>query len=67
MREYHRKYKEEGINTRDFMVVAHGHFSRVFISRWFGFPLCLGKLDERQKYVIDTPEGTHFNVEPGSV
>ncbi|KAF5384926.1 hypothetical protein D9615_001405 [Tricholomella constricta] len=52
VREYHRQYKEEGLNTRDVMIVAHGHFSRVLISRWICFPLALG---------------THFNVEPGSV
>jgi len=52
VREYHRQYKEEGLNTRDVLIVAHGHFNRVFISRWINFPLCLG---------------THFNVEPGSV
>ncbi|KAJ7630801.1 histidine phosphatase superfamily [Roridomyces roridus] len=52
VREYHRKYKEEGLNTRDVVIVAHGHFSRVFISRWINFPLCLG---------------THFNVEPGGI
>ncbi|KAF8807720.1 phosphoglycerate mutase-like protein [Phlegmacium glaucopus] len=52
VRDYHRKYKDEGINTRDVLIVAHGHFSRVLISRWIKFPLCLG---------------THFNVEPGSV
>ncbi|KNZ75644.1 hypothetical protein J132_02418, partial [Termitomyces sp. J132] len=52
VREYHRQYKEEGLNTRDVMIVAHGHFSRVLISRWINFPLALG---------------THFNVEPGSV
>jgi len=52
VREYHRQYKEEEKNTRDVMVVAHGHFNRVLISRWINFPLCLG---------------THFNVEPGSV
>ncbi|KAF9462105.1 histidine phosphatase superfamily [Collybia nuda] len=51
VREYHRQYKEEGLNTRDVMIVAHGHFSRVLISRWVNFPLHLG---------------THFNVEPGS-
>ncbi|KAF9569896.1 phosphoglycerate mutase-like protein [Agrocybe pediades] len=52
VREYHRQYKEEGANTRDVLIVAHGHFSRVLISRWIQFPLCLG---------------THFNVEPGSL
>ncbi|KAF8230685.1 phosphoglycerate mutase-like protein [Tricholoma matsutake] len=51
VREYHQQYKEEK-NTRDVMIVAHGHFSRVLISRWIGFPLHLG---------------THFNVEPGGV
>jgi len=52
VREYHREYKEKGIHTRDVLIVAHGHFSRVLISRWINFPLCLG---------------THFNVEPSSV
>jgi probable phosphoglycerate mutase len=52
VRDYHREYKEEGTNTRDVLIVAHGHFSRVLISRWIKFPLCLG---------------THFNVDPGSV
>ncbi|KAF9270079.1 phosphoglycerate mutase-like protein [Marasmius fiardii PR-910] len=52
VREYHRQYYEEGLNTRDVMIVAHGHFSRVFISRWIEFPLRLG---------------THFNVEPCGV
>ncbi|KAJ7275180.1 histidine phosphatase superfamily [Mycena haematopus] len=52
VREYHRQYKEEGLHTRDVVIVAHGHFSRVLISRWINFPLCLG---------------THFNVEPGGV
>jgi probable phosphoglycerate mutase len=34
------------------MIVAHGHFSRVFIARWIGSSLELG---------------SHFNVEPGGV
>lgn len=41
--EYHRKYFEEGKGTRDVLIVAHGHFNRVFIARWVEFPLCLGK------------------------
>ncbi|CAK5280171.1 unnamed protein product, partial [Mycena citricolor] len=52
VREYHRQYLEEGLHTRDVCIVAHGHFSRVLISRWINFDLCLG---------------THFNVEPGGV
>ncbi|KAG8976750.1 hypothetical protein FRC05_003100 [Tulasnella sp. 425] len=47
--EIHRKYFEDGEGRRDALIVAHGHFSRVLISRWVEFPLCLG---------------THFNVEP---
>jgi len=43
VREYHRQYKEEERNTRDVMIVAHGHFSRVLISRWINFPLRLGE------------------------
>ncbi|EGO05169.1 hypothetical protein SERLA73DRAFT_174133 [Serpula lacrymans var. lacrymans S7.3] len=52
VREYHRQYVEEGKNTRDVLIIAHGHFNRVFISRWVRFGLALG---------------THFNVEPGGV
>ncbi|KAJ8594858.1 phosphoglycerate mutase-like protein [Rhizopogon salebrosus TDB-379] len=52
VREYHRQYFEEGKGTRDVLIVAHGHFNRVFISRWMEFDLTLG---------------THFNVEPGGV
>ncbi|KAK0208148.1 histidine phosphatase superfamily [Desarmillaria ectypa] len=52
VREYHRQYKEEGLNTRDVVIVAHGHFSRVLLARWIRFPLHLG---------------TNFNVEPGGV
>ncbi|KAJ7225656.1 histidine phosphatase superfamily, partial [Mycena pura] len=52
VRDYHRQYKEKGLHTRDVVIVAHGHFSRVLISRWINFPLALG---------------THFNVEPGGV
>ncbi|KAF9076144.1 phosphoglycerate mutase-like protein [Rhodocollybia butyracea] len=52
VREYHKQYHEQGLNTRDVLIVAHGHLSRVLISRWINFPLHLG---------------THFNVEPGGV
>ncbi|KAN0100509.1 Histidine phosphatase superfamily [Tylopilus felleus] len=52
VREHHRRYFEEGKGARDVLIVAHGHFNRVFISRWIDFDLELG---------------THFNVEPGGV
>ncbi|KLO17076.1 phosphoglycerate mutase-like protein [Schizopora paradoxa] len=52
VQEIHRKYLEDGIGRRDVMIIAHGHFSRVLISRWVQFPLCLG---------------THFNVEPAGI
>ncbi|KAI0830710.1 phosphoglycerate mutase-like protein [Trametes gibbosa] len=52
VREHHRAWKEEGQGCRDVVIVAHGHFSRVLISRWINFPLSLG---------------THFNVEPAGV
>ena len=44
VREYHRKYLEEGTVSRDVVIVAHGHFNRVFIARWNRFPLYLGML-----------------------
>jgi len=52
VREYHRQYQEEGLNTRDVLIVAHGHFSRVLVARWIDCSLELG---------------SHFNVEPGGV
>ncbi|KAH9944041.1 phosphoglycerate mutase-like protein [Epithele typhae] len=52
VREHHRAWKEEGKGSRDVVIVAHGHFNRVLISRWINFPLSLG---------------THFNVEPAGV
>lgn len=52
IREHHRKYFEEGITSRDVVIVAHGHFNRVFLARWNKFPLAFG---------------THFNVEPAGM
>ncbi|EIW86843.1 phosphoglycerate mutase-like protein [Coniophora puteana RWD-64-598 SS2] len=52
VRQYHKEYVEGGKNTRDVVIVAHGHFNRVFIARWLNFDLTLG---------------TYFNVEPGGV
>jgi len=52
VRDYHRQYIEGTRHDRDVVIVAHGHFNRVLISRWINFSLCLG---------------THFNVEPASV
>ncbi|CAE6410778.1 unnamed protein product [Rhizoctonia solani] len=42
VRAIHRKYFEEGIGKRDVIIVAHGHFSRVFITRWLRLELILG-------------------------
>ncbi|CAE6428792.1 unnamed protein product [Rhizoctonia solani] len=42
VRAIHRKYIEEGIGKRDVIIVAHGHFSRVFITRWLRLELMLG-------------------------
>jgi probable phosphoglycerate mutase len=44
VREYHRKWKEEGQGTRDVVIVAHGHFNRCLIPRWIGLPLSEGSL-----------------------
>jgi len=48
----HKAWLEEGKGCRDVVIVAHGHFNRVFIARWIKFDLCLG---------------THFNVEPAGI
>ncbi|KAA1467923.1 phosphoglycerate mutase-like protein [Dentipellis sp. KUC8613] len=52
VREYHRKWKEEGQGTRDVVIVAHGHFNRCLIARWINLPLA---------------SGTSFNVEPAGI
>ncbi|KAI0304984.1 phosphoglycerate mutase-like protein [Russula brevipes] len=52
VREYHRKWKEEGQGTRDVVIVAHGHFNRCLIARWIGLPLS---------------EGAKVNVEPAGI
>ncbi|PAV22280.1 phosphoglycerate mutase [Pyrrhoderma noxium] len=52
IQEKHRLFFEEGIGHRDIVIIAHGHFSRVFISRWVQFPLHLG---------------THFHMEPAGI
>ena len=54
IREVHRKYKEDGIGKRDILIVAHGHLSRCFISRWFGFELCLGMCHIALTYRLST-------------
>jgi probable phosphoglycerate mutase len=46
VREYHRKWKEEGQGTRDVVIVAHGHFNRCLIVRWIGLPLSEGARPE---------------------
>jgi broad specificity phosphatase PhoE len=46
VREYHRKWKEEGQGTRDVVIVAHGHFNRCLIARWIGLPLTEGARPE---------------------
>lgn len=69
IREHHRKYFEEGITSRDVVIVAHGHFNRVFLARWNRFPLAFGTplLPALNETLVDTPSGTHFNVEPAGV
>lgn len=52
------------------MIVAHGHFSRVLISRWINCPLRLGECKHSEMRKADARYihiGTHFNVEPGGV
>ena len=53
VREYHRKWKEEGQGTRDVVIVAHGHFNRCLIARWLKLPLSEGAHLE-----YETLEGT---------
>lgn len=72
VREIHTKYKN-GDKTvpRDVMIVAHGHFGRVLISRWIQFPLHLGENGFYFNYMSTTLliqfSGTHFTAEAGGV
>lgn len=52
VKEKHRLFFEEGIGARDVVIVAHGHFNRVLISRWIECDLAFG---------------TKLNVEPAGV
>jgi broad specificity phosphatase PhoE len=44
IREHHKKYLAGECDHRDVLVVAHGHFNRVLISRWIRFPLSIGMI-----------------------
>jgi len=52
VRAIHRQYYIEGQGKRDVMIIAHGHFSRVFVARWARAPL---------------PLGYHFKVQPAGI
>ena len=43
VREHHQEYVQGGSNTRDIVIVAHGHFNRVCVARWLNFPLHFGE------------------------
>ncbi|KAF8634472.1 hypothetical protein AX15_000913 [Amanita polypyramis BW_CC] len=53
VREWHRTYLEDKTSEKhDVVIVAHGHFGRVLIARWLGYPLA---------------DGRHFNLGTASV
>ncbi|KAG9100328.1 hypothetical protein FS749_015628 [Ceratobasidium sp. UAMH 11750] len=70
VRTLHRRYLEEGVGKRDVIIVAHGHFSRVFITRWLRLDLMLGSylnlcllhLNLQGNFV-----GTRWMMEPAGV
>ena len=35
---------EQGQGARDVLIIAHGHFNRVFIARWVDYDLKLGMI-----------------------
>ena len=47
VRNLHKEYVEGKSETRDVLIVAHGHFNRVLICRWLTFPLVLGEHNHR--------------------
>ncbi|KAF8349767.1 histidine phosphatase superfamily [Amanita rubescens] len=51
--KWHQEYLEDSTSDKpDVIIFAHGHFGRVLITRWLGFPLA---------------EGKHFNLGTASV
>ncbi|EJD04062.1 phosphoglycerate mutase-like protein [Fomitiporia mediterranea MF3/22] len=52
VQEIHKQFLQDGTGRRDVLIVSHGHFSRVLISRWVQFPMSLG---------------THFHFEPAGI
>ena len=63
IRDLHKEYITEHCDTRDVMIVAHGHFNRVLIARWLGLPLSQGMLS----VALNAFDGrTHFAQAPCS-
>jgi len=61
--DWHRRYKEgDDTVTRDVMIIAHGHFSRVLISRWIQFPLHLGMFYEFEPISLEILMGICRNT-----
>ncbi|KXN83900.1 Sedoheptulose 1,7-bisphosphatase [Leucoagaricus sp. SymC.cos] len=67
VRAYHKKYYEEGIATRDVMIVAHGHFGRVLTARWVGFPLSYGNMLMMDAGAITILSYNHHNLAEPSI
>ncbi|KIY45749.1 phosphoglycerate mutase-like protein [Fistulina hepatica ATCC 64428] len=63
VREHHRQYFEGTVNTRDVMVVAHGHFNRCLIARWLKFDLFLGTRLNVQTGGVAVLSYNHNNLE----
>lgn len=71
--EIHRRSKEEGVDARDVLIVAHSHFTRAVIARWLKAPLVLGmSLGRDFSLTVRVAEvnlfsGSHFIVEAAGV
>jgi broad specificity phosphatase PhoE len=42
VRQRHKAWAEDGIGSRDVVIVAHGHFNRCFVARWLNASLDFG-------------------------
>ena len=59
VRRWHQEYLEDSTSDKpDVMIFAHGHFGRVLITRWLGFPLADGRL-----FAIETNQLTQLDRE----
>lgn len=57
VRKWHQEYLQDSTSDKpDVMIFAHGHFGRVLIARWLGYPLAHGRSSANERTRL-TPLG----------